>query len=407
MTDRAVLWIWLQDCIGFANTNIKAIFDFFEKPEDIITSDEKFLRETGLFTVHTVDKIIRQDLRYAKKVYTDCMNMNYKLVPLFDKKYPERLRELRDCPVLLYVEGEMPETRAGLYTAIVGSRKATEESAKYAFDIAAGLALNDIVVVSGGATGVDTAAHKGCMSCGGKTIWVTGCGFSSSYLLRNADMRKEVVRNGALISEYPPYLSSQKHTFIQRNRIIAGISDCTLVVQAGMKSGSLKTYQEAKKNHRKVFYIKGDVYDERFDGSNLLGADGAQAIINHLDILDWYEKNGHIIPERQIGEQQLAAEIIEEQKSAAEIVEGQQLTIEIMEEKAAEEDFKADDDKILSEQLTDNAVMVYHTISDAPITYDDISNQTNLSAQAVKSALTELEIMGYIKSVAGRGYTRK
>ncbi len=386
MTDRAVLWIWLQDCISFSNNNVKAIFDFFEKPEDIITADEKFLRDTGLFTVHAVDKIIRQDLRYAKKVYEDCMNMNYHLVTLFDKKYPERLRELRDCPILLYVEGEMPGSRTGLYTAIVGSRQATEESRKYAFDIAAGLALNDIVVVSGGAVGVDTAAHKGCMSCGGKTIWVTGCGLNSSYLLRDSEMRKEVVQNGALISEYPPYLSSQKHTFIQRNRIIAGISDCTLVVQAGMKSGSLKTYQEAKENNRKVFYIKGDVYDEKFDGSNLLGADGAQAVTNHLDILEWYERNGYIIPERH---------------------EEKQPVTEMTEEKAVEKDFQTDDDKILSEQLTDNAVMVYHTISDAPITYDDISNQTGLSAQAVKSALTELEIMGYIKSVAGRGYIRK
>lgn len=386
MTDRTVLWIWLQDCIGFANANIRAIFDFFEKPEDIITSDEKFLRDTGLFTVHAVDKIIRQDLRYAKKIYTDCMDRNYHLVTLFDAKYPTRLRELRDCPVLLYVDGEMPETFAGLYTAIVGSRKATEESVKYAFDIAAGLALNDIVVVSGGAEGVDTAAHKGCISCGGKTIWVAGCGLNSNYLLKNPDMRKEVARNGALISEYPPYLSSQKHTFIQRNRIIAGISDCTLVVQAGMKSGSLKTYSEAKKNNRKVFFIRGDVYDERFDGSNLLGADGAQAVMNHLDILDWYEQNDHAIPQRHIPE-----------KTAEDVIA----------EKPVEEDFEADDDKILSEQLTDNAIMVYHTISDAPVTYDDISNQTNLSAQAVKSALTELEIMGYIKSVAGRGYIKK
>ena len=194
MTDRAVLWIWLQDCIGFANTNVRAIFDFFEKPEDIITSDEKFLRDTGLFTVHAVDKIIRQDLRYAKKVYTDCMNMNYKLLTLFDAKYPERLRELPDCPVLLYVEGEMPETDTGLYTAIVGSRKATEESVKYAFDIAAGLALNDIVVVSGGAGGVDTAAHKGCMSCGGKTICVMGCGLDHSYLMKNKPMRDEIAK---------------------------------------------------------------------------------------------------------------------------------------------------------------------------------------------------------------------
>ena len=390
MTDRAVLWIWLQDCISFGNSRVREIFDFFEKPEDIITADEKFLRDTNLFTDHAVDKIIRQDLRYAKKIYNDCQQMGYKLLTLFDPKYPERLRELSDCPVLLYMEGEMPETNTGLYTAIVGSRKATEESEKYAFDIAAGLALNDVVVVSGGAAGVDSAAHKGCISCGGKTICVLGCGINSSYLLKNLEMRKQIAQNGALLSEYPPYLSSQKHTFLQRNRIIAGISDCTLVVQAGLKSGSLKTYKEAKRNHRKIFIIKGDVYDNRFDGSNMLEKEGAEAVMNHDDILDWYEKSGHLISERHISER--IVEDIPEEKS---------------EEIPVEEDFKTDDDKILSEQLTDNALMVYHTISDAPVTYDDISNKTGLSAQTVKSALTELEIMGYIKSIAGRGYIKK
>ncbi len=387
MTDRAVLWIWLQDCISFGNARVREIFDFFEKPEDIIMSDEKFLRNTGLFTAHAVDKIIRQDLRYAKKVYDDCQQMGYKLLTLFDPKYPARLKELSDCPLLLYMEGEIPETDTGLYTAIVGSRKATEESEKYAFDIAAGLALNDVVVVSGGADGVDSAAHKGCMSCGGKTICVLGCGINTNYLLKNLDMRKKIAQNGALISEYPPYLSSQKHTFLQRNRIIAGISDCTLVVQAGVKSGSLKTYQEARKNNRKIFFVKGDIHDERFFGSNALEENGAQAVETHSDILGWYERTGHKIKDR--------SGTADENKQ------------EIRSDEPVEEDFKADDDKILLEQLTDNAVMVYHTISDAPVNYDDISNQTGLSAQEVKSALTELEIMGYVKSVAGRGYIRK
>ena len=387
MTDRAVLWIWLQDCISFANARVREIFDFFEKPEDIIISDEKFLRDTGLFTAHAVDKIIRQDLRYAKKVYSDCQQMGYQVLTLFDPRYPARLKELEDCPVLLYMDGEMPETDEGLYTAIVGSRKSTEESEKYAFDIAGGLALNDVVVVSGGAAGIDSAAHKGCMSCGGKTICVLGCGINSNYLLKNLDMRKKIAQNGALISEYPPYLSSHRHTFLQRNRIIAGISDCTLVVQAGLKSGSLKTCQEAEKNNRKIFFIKGDVYDERFAGSNALEGKGAEAVETHSDILCWYERTGRKIKSQS--------------DTSVESKEN------IIFTEPVEEDFKADDDKILLEQLTDTAVMVYHTISDTPVSYDDISNQTGLSAQEVKTALTELEIMGYIKSVAGRGHIRK
>ena len=393
MTDRAVLWIWLQDCISFGNSKIRQIFDFFEKPEDIIFSDEETLRKSGLFTENTLFKMMQKDLRYAKKVYDDCMKMDYKIVTLFDEKYPKKLKELNDCPVLLYVDGDMPENE--LCTAIVGSRHAADESRKYAFDIAAGLALNDVVVVSGGAEGIDTAAHKGSLSCGGKTVCVLGCGINYNYLMKNLQMRKDISKNGAVISEYPPYMSSQRHTFIQRNRIIAGMSDCTLVVQAGVSSGSLKTSSKAFELERKVFFIENCRYDERFSGSNALAEKGAEAVETHLDILDWYEKTGHKIKGR-----------LEFNEPSA-VSEDKQDLSEEKSEDTEKEDFRAEDDKILQEQLTKNAFMVYHTISDIPVGSDDISNETGISAQDVKSALTELEIMGFIKGVAGRGYIRK
>ena len=85
------------------------MFEFFEKPEDIVTSDEETLRNSGLFSKHAIYKILQKDFRYAKKVYTDSINMGYGIVTLFDSKYPRKLRELADCPLLLYVEGEMPD----------------------------------------------------------------------------------------------------------------------------------------------------------------------------------------------------------------------------------------------------------------------------------------------------------
>ena len=389
LTDRAVLWIWLQDCISFANAKTRAMFEFFEKPEDIVTSDEETLRNSGLFSKHAIYKILQKDFRYAKKVYTDCMNGGYGILTLFDSRYPRKLKELADCPLLLYVEGEMPDLEENYCTAIVGSRKATADSKKYAFHIAAGLALNDVIVVSGGAEGVDTAAHKGSLSCGGKTVCVMGCGLDHNYLMKNKPMRNEIAKSGAVISEYPPYMSSQRHTFVHRNRIIAGISDCTLVVQAGASSGALKTSDKAFELKRKVFFIEECKYDERFAGSNALKEQGAEAVISHADILDWYEQSGYVIKNRIRFEKYIPTEKKEEEKIPA------------------KEKVDMENDKILQEQLTENTFMVYHTISDVPVDSDDISNKTGLSAQHVKAALTELEIMGLIKGTAGQGYIRK
>ncbi len=388
-----ILWIWLQSCIGFASSKAKKIFEFFEKPEDIFIADEKIIRESGLFTERTIEKIMQKDLNYAKKVYNDCIGLNYKVVSIFDAEYPKRLKEISDCPLLLYVDGDIPQTENLFCAAVVGSRAATETSLKIAFDIGAGLALNDVLVVSGGADGADTAAHKGALSCGGETVCVLGCGINENYLVKNRALRNEIAKHGAVISEYPPFTSNQRYTFIQRNRIIAGICECTLVVQAGMHSGALSTAEQTLKNKRKLFIIRGRKNDPCFEGSNSLERNGATPVKNHSEILDWYKSKDH-------GTVQ-AENILNEKTKYPAKVRNQMKLSSIFEKDDGEEK------KILPEQLTENAVLVYHTISDTPFDSDDIAMAAELDANVVKAALTELEIFGLVREIVGKGYIRK
>ena len=386
-----ILWIWLQDCIGFSSNKPKKIFEFFEKPEDIFISDEKTIRESDLFSEKIIQQIIKKDLGYAKKVYNDCIKLGYRVISIFDDEYPRNLKKIPDCPLILYVDGKIPDTENVFCAAVVGSRNAKDRSMKMAFDISAGLVLNDAIVVSGGAEGVDTAAHKGALSCGGKTICVLGCGINYNYLVKNRVLRNEIAKNGAVISEYPPFVGHQRYTFIQRNRIISGICECTLVVQASLQSGAMSTAEQTLKNKRKLFIIKGSQNDPFFEGSNSLEKYGAVPVENHSQILDWY-KHPDIMPK----------EIITDNKTKYNKKNENQMKLSGI--------FEKDDGpekKILPEQLTENAVLVYHTISDTPFDSDDIAMSAGLDTNIVKAALTELEIFGLVREVIGKGYIRK
>ena len=386
-----ILWIWLQNCIGFSSNKAKKIFEFFEKPEDIFIADEKTIRESDIFSERIIERIMNKDLSYAKKIYNDCIKLGYNVISIFDDVYPQKLKQIQDCPLLLYVDGEIPETENVLCAAVVGSRAATDRSMKMAFDISAGLVLNDALVVSGGAEGVDTAAHRGAMSCDGKTICVLGCGINDNYLIKNLAMRNEIAKHGAVISEYPPFMSHQRYTFIQRNRIIAGICECTLVVQAGSHSGALSTAEQALKNKRKLFIVKGSENNPDFTGSNSLEKIGAVPIENHSQILDWY-KNPDTVQKENIVDKK---------------TEYHQKSIKQMKLNGVFEKDYEEENKILPEQLTENAVLVYHTISDIPFDSDDIALSAGLDTNIVKAALTELEIFGLIREVVGKGYIRK
>lgn len=202
-----------------------------------------------------------------------------------DEAYPPLLREIFDPPTLLYYRGTIPTSE--LTVGVVGARRSTTYGRQAARKIASELAASGVVVVSGAARGIDTASHLGALE-NGKTIAVLGCGVDVVYPPENAKLLADIEQNGAVISEYPPGTQPRQGFFPARNRIISGLSDGLLVVEAAEKSGALITATCAMEEGRDVFAVPGSIFSPVSVGTNRLIQDGVKPITCGRDILDEY-----------------------------------------------------------------------------------------------------------------------
>jgi DNA processing protein len=210
-----------------------------------------------------------------------------------DTSYPANLREVASAPLALYARGEI-ELLAQRQLAIVGSRKATPKAMEVAFELAAELAANDVVVTSGLALGIDTAAHRGALEGGGKTIAVMANGLASVYPPSNWQLAEQIVESGVLLSEQPPRMEPKAKLFPQRNRIVSGLSQGVLVVQGNRKSGSMITARLALEQNREVMAVPGEVGSEQASGCHWLLKQGAALVENVEDIyaaMGWEKDN--------------------------------------------------------------------------------------------------------------------
>lgn len=199
--------------------------------------------------------------------------------------YPALLKEIKNYPKELYYIGDIRllEKRC---VSIVGSRNTNQYGRGTAVDLAARLAERDIVVVSGMARGIDTCAHRGALKVGGKTIAVLGCGVDICYPTENRELKKKIEENGLIVSEYPPGTDPKTYYFPQRNRIISGLSEMTIVVQARNESGSLITAELAAAQGREVCAVPGNIDSQYSLGGNKLIKDGAHPITTIGDVLE-------------------------------------------------------------------------------------------------------------------------
>ncbi|MGI6735773.1 MAG: DNA-processing protein DprA [Anaerovoracaceae bacterium] len=202
-----------------------------------------------------------------------------------DALYPERLRALRDAPRRLYCAGDLSLLRRRC-VCVVGSRRTTAYGRRVAADIAAQLARCGIAVVSGLARGIDACAHRGALEVGGATIAVLGTGIDVPYPWVNRDLRAEILDRGLLISEYSPGTPATRYTFPQRNRILAGISECGAVVEAGHASGALITAELLNAQNKDVYAVPGCINNVCSLGCNQLIRDGAIILTTIGDLLD-------------------------------------------------------------------------------------------------------------------------
>lgn len=211
------------------------------------------------------------------------------VITISDKKYPSLLKEIPDAPKKIYCLGKLPDESPadGLKIAIVGTRKASNYGQSLAKEIAKKLTKLGIIIVSGLAMGIDTAAHEGALETKGKTIAVLANGLDKIYPAQNKNLAKKIIElGGAIISEYPPNTPAFPNQFLERNRIVSGLCLATIIIEAPERSGSLATARLAAEQGREVFVVPGAIHDPNYFGSHALIRDGARLITSVENILE-------------------------------------------------------------------------------------------------------------------------
>lgn len=220
----------------------------------------------------------------------------------FHKEFPKRLREIPDSPTCLYLKGELPgeEERT---VAIIGARDGTEYGKDIARSIARSLAKKGIGIVSGMAYGIDSAAHEGALEAKGRTYGILGCGVDICYPSCNFKIYEGIEKQGGLLSEYPLHSPPLPHHFVERNRLISGLSDVILVVEAKEKSGTFITVDRALEQGKQVFAVPGRIVDRLSQGCNRLIREGASVCTSAQDILSYFFLEGETTEEdlKEIG----------------------------------------------------------------------------------------------------------
>lgn len=205
-------------------------------------------------------------------------------ITLFDPKFPRLLKEITPPAPILYIKGNIDLLNQKA-VAIVGTRKATDYGLKAAQDLAKGLSSAGLVIVSGLAFGIDSAAHQSTLENNGKTIAVLGSGLDQISPISNYWLAEQILKkDGAIISQYPLGYPASRFTFPERNQIISGLSLGVIVVEAGLKSGALITARAALEQNREVFCVPGSIYSENSKGCNKFIAQGAHLVTCAEDV---------------------------------------------------------------------------------------------------------------------------
>ncbi|MCL2456650.1 MAG: DNA-processing protein DprA, partial [Defluviitaleaceae bacterium] len=240
----------------------------------------------------------RHSLQFIHEFRDNLYNRGIQYFSREHENFPALLKLIPDPPVGIFCIGNLPSENF-LKIAIIGARKCSEYGLLTARTFAKPLAQAGVVVVSGMARGIDSMAHRGAIGGGGKTIAVLGCGADVCYPSENLNLREEIIHNGCVISEYPPGTTPLPAFFPARNRIISGLSHGVIVVEAGKKSGTLITVDQALDQGREVFAVPGSVSSKLSEGTNQLIKDGAIFVSDYTDVLSAFGINSQNEIEKQ------------------------------------------------------------------------------------------------------------
>ena len=268
--DERYYWLWLQYAVKPA-AKLKDFYLQYQTAKNFYEADPDewesfFEKKTSVFK-----RCKEKSPEDFAEIVDFCDKHSLVILTPESEYYPRRLLDIDNFPAVLFVRGDYKCLSEGVPFGVIGSRTPCVYGETSARDIVTGLSKNGSLIVSGGALGIDSVAHKAALEAGGKTVLIMGCGHGYGYLPENSELRKAVAKQGALVSEYPPFTPVERNTFPQRNRIISGMSDAVIIVEAAEYSGTFSTANHAKKQKRKLLVLPGDIKSGCFDGSNQIG----------------------------------------------------------------------------------------------------------------------------------------
>jgi DNA processing protein len=351
-------WVGFSLIPGIGRVRFGQLHSRFGSLENAWKAGPAELKKTGLD--HSV---IRSITDTRPKISPDdemekLERLGVKALTVHSDQYPARLKEIYDYPPVLYVRGELlPEDE--WCVAVVGTRRASVYGRQVTEEFVADLCRSRITVVSGLARGIDTIAHRAALEVGGRSVAVFACGLDIVYPGENAELARRLMRQGALVSEYPLGTKPRPDNFPRRNRILSGLSLGVLVIEAGEDSGAMITAHLAAEQNREVFAVPGSILSPASRGTNALIQEGAKLVRSYTDILE-----------------ELNLTAVAQQMEMKEL---------------------------LPESDTE-ATLLKH-LGAEPTHIDAVCRSTGLPASTVSSTLAMMELKGMVKQVGGMNYS--
>lgn len=397
-------WLWLQRALGVGSRKVRAVHSAYSSLEEFYQGGSTLWKETGFFTPKELKCLGEITPQSVTPMIKDCIRLHYHILTPDHPKYPKRLLTLPDYPAALYVWGDLCEVDDEVLIAVVGTRGCTPYGQQVAMQISATMAKAGVVVVSGGAYGVDTIAHKGALKAGGRTIAVLAGGINAGQLVGNEELRRQIVeQQGAVLSEYPPGAPIGRNAFPIRNRLMSGLSLGTLVVEAGERSGALITANWANEQGRDVFAIPGSVMSPTSLGCNRLIAQGAKPVACAYDILEEYiDQYPHRISLKIAGIKESASPVTPPAPGKS-----QKRKSAIKPDSAFEKKPQTSQANEAMLTLSDGAKALYAVLPCEPAHINDLAAAAKVEVRMALAAMTELEIASLAQSLPGRRFCRK
>ena len=267
--------VWLTCRMGGATVKTSALLERFGSPEGIYHAGPQELAEAAKLSKQELEQLGRHELDDVRRLMERCASLGIEAVHPWEDAYPGQLTQISNRPFTLFYRGKLETVQNRLCVAVVGTRSCTRYGASVAEKLAGDLAACGVTVVSGMADGIDSCANLGALKADGKTVAVLGNGVDRAYPAHNGYLMEQIIESGGLVaSEYPPGSAISKGNFPARNRIISGLSQGVVVVEAPKKSGALITAQLAIEQDRDLFTVPGNINSYTSEGTNQLLKDG-------------------------------------------------------------------------------------------------------------------------------------